>query len=161
MTQKYRAHTGYSYNNTTYIEPGDILIVANNGKVYNTAKHLDFKLSVSDLEQLADLLYDENITVTSDIDFLEREKTNIEEFRDITEKMLDIFIRKNHDYGNSFEQSLDEEGLAASRIRMGDKWNRFKELSKGKEILVNDESIKDTLLDIANYAIMTVMWLNK
>lgn len=85
---------------------------------------------------------------------------NVEQFMDITTNMAKTYAAKNHDYGNSFEQSLDEEGLAASRIRMGDKWNRYKTLSKTKDIKVKDESIKDTLLDLANYAIMTVMWLN-
>jgi hypothetical protein len=74
--------------------------------------------------------------------------------------MIDTFIRKNHDYGNSFEESLNEEGIAAARIRMGDKWNRFKALSKGKHVKVNDESIRDTLLDLANYCVMTAMWLD-
>ena len=89
------------------------------------------------------------------------EKQEVKDFREITESMLETFIKKNHDYGNSFEQSLDEEGLAASRIRMGDKWNRYKSLSKDSIAQVKDESIQDTLLDMANYAIMTVMWLNK
>ena len=84
-----------------------------------------------------------------------------EAFMGVTSRMLEIFNRKNHDYGNSFEQSLDEEGLAASRIRMGDKWNRYKTLSRGNENQVKDESLEDTLLDLANYSIMTLMWLNK
>lgn len=86
---------------------------------------------------------------------------NVQSFMDITTNMAKTYAAKNHDYGNSFEQSLDEEGLAASRIRMGDKWNRYKTLSKTKDIEVKDESIKDTLLDMANYAIMTVMWMDK
>ena len=75
--------------------------------------------------------------------------------------MVEVFKKKNHDYGNSFEESLNEEGLAASRIRIGDKWRRFKTLSKGEKAQVNDESLRDTLLYMANYAIMTVMWLDK
>ena len=43
------------------------------------------------------------------------------------------------------------------RIRLSDKLNRFKMLSKGRDALVNDESIRDTLVDLANYAIMTIM----
>lgn len=86
---------------------------------------------------------------------------NVRQFMSITNNMTKIYAAKNHDYGDSFEQSLDEEGMAASRIRMGDKWNRYKTLSKTKDIKVKDESIKDTLLDLANYAIMTVMWMNK
>lgn len=85
---------------------------------------------------------------------------NVEQFMDITTNMAKTYAAKNHDYGNSFEQSLDKFGLLAAAVRMGDKMNRIESLSK-KEAEVKDESIKDTLLDLANYAIMTVMWLSK
>lgn len=85
---------------------------------------------------------------------------NIEQFMSITQDMTKTYAAKNHDYGNSFEESLDEFGLVASVVRLGDKMNRIKSLIK-KEAQVKDESIKDTLLDMANYAIMTVMWMNK
>lgn len=83
------------------------------------------------------------------------------QFKEITDKMVDTYIKKNHDYGNSFDASMDEEGFTAARIRLGDKWLRFKKLSKGEKAKVKDESIKDTLLDMANYCIMTVMWMDK
>lgn len=85
---------------------------------------------------------------------------SVKQFMDITANMAKTYAAKNHDYGNSFEQSLDKFGLVASIVRMGDKMNRIESLSK-KEAEVKDESIKDTLLDLANYAIMTVMWLNR
>ena len=81
-------------------------------------------------------------------------------FIDITNSLTKIYQAKNQDYGNSFEQSLDKFGLVASVVRLGDKMNRIESLTK-KEAQVKDESIKDTLLDMANYAIMTVMWMNK
>lgn len=80
-------------------------------------------------------------------------------FKAITEHMADTYERKNHDYGNSFDESLDEFGLIAAVVRMEDKMNRIKSLTR-KEAKVKDESIKDTLLDLANYSIMTYMWLN-
>lgn len=83
------------------------------------------------------------------------------EFKKITDKMLDIHLKKSHDYGSSYDDSLDEEGLAAARVMLRNKWSRFKNLSKGNEIKVKDESIKDTLLDMANYAILTILWMNK
>ena len=76
----------------------------------------------------------------------------------ICDSMHDTYVKKNHDYGDSFHLSYLEEGIAMSRIRLGDKFNRFKTLSKS-EALVTDESICDTLLDLANYAIMTVLEL--
>ena len=70
------------------------------------------------------------------------------------------YERKNADYGDSFAQSLDKHGLIAAIVRMDDKMNRVINLYKADERLVEDESIRDTLMDLANYAIMSVMWLD-
>ena len=78
------------------------------------------------------------------------------EFCDILNQMYVTFVEKNHDYGNSFSDLFDEFGLTSSAIRLTDKLNRFKTLID-KEGLVKDESIEDTLLDLANYAIMTIV----
>lgn len=76
----------------------------------------------------------------------------------ICDELNDLYERKNKDYGDAFHMSFMEEGMAMPRIRLGDKLNRFKTLSKHPEDQkVQDESIKDTLLDLANYAIMTVL----
>lgn len=86
---------------------------------------------------------------------------NSRKFKKITDRMLDTYSRKNHDYGNSFDQSLDKWGLTVSAIRLGDKLNRFESYVKNGSFTVNDEGVEDTLLDLANYAIMTVIYLNK
>ena len=80
--------------------------------------------------------------------------------KDVCEELNRIYEQKNHDYGDSFHETWKEEGMAMARIRLSDKLNRFKKLSRitGDDgQLVKDESIQDTLLDLANYAIMTVM----
>lgn len=84
---------------------------------------------------------------------------NVQSFMDITTDMAKTYAAKNHDYSNSFEQSCNKFGIIASVVRLGDKMNRIESLAI-KKAEVKDESIKDTLLDMANYAIMTVMWLN-
>ena len=71
------------------------------------------------------------------------------------------YEKKNADYGDSFAQSLDKHGLIAAIVRMDDKMNRVINLYKADERLVEDESIRDTLMDLANYAIMSVMWLDE
>lgn len=74
-----------------------------------------------------------------------------------------LFARKNADYGDAFHISFLDEGLAMARIRLGDKLARFKNLSRSNAQnaqMVSDESIRDTLIDLANYAIMTVMELD-
>ena len=47
----------------------------------------------------------------------------------ICDELNSLYERKNHDYGDSFHQTFVEEGLAMTRIRLGDKFSRFKTLS--------------------------------
>ncbi len=78
-----------------------------------------------------------------------------------SERMVSIYRKKNADYGNSFDQSLDEDGLLVAKIRIGDKVRRFLSLTKeGVEVQVKEESISDTLLDLANYCVMTIVYIN-
>ena len=74
----------------------------------------------------------------------------------ICEELNEIYARKNHDYGDSFGKGYAEYGIVMAVIRLEDKLNRLKSLIKA-EALVKDESINDTLMDLANYAIMTVI----
>lgn len=81
----------------------------------------------------------------------------VEHHAKLCKELNDLYARKNADYGDSFGKSFEEEGLAMARIRLGDKFNRFKILSRLVERKVLDESIRDTLIDLANYALMTVL----
>lgn len=83
--------------------------------------------------------------------------TKVEKHKQICEELNALYAKKNHDYGDSFHISFVEEGMSMPRIRLGDKFNRFKNLSRGSKQEVNDESIRDTLIDLANYAIMTIL----
>ena len=151
---KYKCITKCFIEDSVIMNPGDIVVI-DEDNLFNITTGVDYRNipNIENLKSCVEEITDYCNTSTS--------KTDADRFKDITKIMSDIFIRKNHDYGNSFEQSLNEEGLTASRIRMGDKWNRYKQLSKGVKAQVNDESIKDTLIDIATYAIMTIMWLDK
>lgn len=81
-------------------------------------------------------------------------------FRDITNGMYDTFKAKNHDYGNSFSELFAECGMAYAYGHMAEKLKRVKSLmSDGAK--VNGESMRDSLLDLANYAILTIMELDK
>lgn len=82
-------------------------------------------------------------------------------FEEITKKMNELYQRKNQDYGNSFDNTLDEFGIVAGLIRINDKVNRLKSIHKSSEVKVNDERIEDTLMDLANYAVMSLQWLTK
>lgn len=87
--------------------------------------------------------------------------TNVERHMNIAVELNQLYAKKNKDYGDSFHISFVEEGMAMARIRLGDKLNRFKTLTKNNQQEVKDESIRDTLIDLANYAIMTVMEIDR
>lgn len=89
------------------------------------------------------------------------ESTNeqIQRFKSIQEEGLKLYTKKNHDYGDAFDKSLDDDGLVVAKIRLKDKIRRFETLLKSDALV--HESIEDTLLDMANYAIMTISWLQK
>lgn len=82
-------------------------------------------------------------------------------FEAVLSEMKDTYVKKNSDYGNSFDISLDKFGLIASVVRLSDKFNRIEQLIKNKEQQVKDESIRDTLMDMANYCAMTVAWMDQ
>lgn len=81
-------------------------------------------------------------------------------FRDITNGMYDTFKAKNHDYGNSFAELFKECGMTYAYGHMAEKLKRVKSLMSD-EAKVKGESMKDSLLDLANYAILTIMELDK
>lgn len=85
-------------------------------------------------------------------------KLTPQKMHDAHKELQDIFIKKNTDYGNSFEESLEKHGLIAAIVRMEDKMSRLNTLSK-QEALVSDESLIDTLKDLSNYALMSAVWL--
>lgn len=98
-------------------------------------------------------------------------KITKENMQNAHDELLQTFVDKNADYGNSFESSLEEYGLIAALIRMEDKMGRLRTLIKSSiinEILdngsdgakVKDENISDTLRDLSNYALMTSVWFD-
>ena len=86
--------------------------------------------------------------------------SNVAKHQEICEQLNQIYKSKNSDYGNSFSKQFEEYGITSSAIRIEDKFLRFKNLIKN-EAQVKDETVEDTLLDLANYAILTVMELRK
>lgn len=90
---------------------------------------------------------------------------DVSRYKAIVENMTKKFIAKNHDYGNSFSESVQEFGATTGPVigfaPIMHKFNRLKNLIKGEQALVADETAEDTLLDMANYCIMFKMELDK
>lgn len=86
----------------------------------------------------------------------------IDVFKSITGEMTRLFEIKNKNYGNSFSKQFDEYGLTSVCIRLEDKLNRLKSLSKqGDNANADDESLRDTLIDLANYSVLSIMEIDK
>ena len=86
---------------------------------------------------------------------------NVRRFAELCIAMTQTYDRKNTDYGDSFSRSVQRYGKVAALTRMSDKWNRLENLMLSNDLKVKDESITDTLIDLASYALMTVMELEK
>lgn len=82
----------------------------------------------------------------------------------LQEHNLDVFVKKNHDYGDSFFKvwnKMGDDAILSAYSRISDKYNRFEHyalsLRHEEGLMVGDESIIDTLVDMANYCLMTAV----
>jgi hypothetical protein len=84
--------------------------------------------------------------------------TKTERHAEICALLNDIYRRKNADYGDSFGETFRKLGVISAVTRITDKISRLQTLCV-KPAQVRSESVRDTLLDLANYAIMTTIEL--
>ena len=82
--------------------------------------------------------------------------SKIDRHREICNQLNKIYEKKNHDYGDSFGNTYEKLGIISAVTRITDKYNRLCSLAT-KEAEVEDETIEDTLMDMANYCIMTLI----
>jgi len=83
-------------------------------------------------------------------------KTRVEQLEDIQKEAKELFARKNADYGDAFATY----GAVGVLVRIGDKLQRLSSISSRNITLVDDESLRDTLVDLHNYAAMAIMTLD-
>jgi len=81
----------------------------------------------------------------------------VEQLKRIQEAALELFAKKNADYGDAFAQF----GIIGVLMRIEDKIQRGLSITKRGVQLVQDEGLKDTLLDLHNYAAMALMLLDE
>lgn len=85
----------------------------------------------------------------------------VKAFERIASDMVKLYAKKNHDYGNSFDEGCDKIGTGYPLGRLLDKMNRLIAcMGKEGEMQVN-ESIEDTLTDLACYSVMTLSYLRR
>jgi hypothetical protein len=80
-----------------------------------------------------------------------------EQLQAVQEEALALFTRKNADYGDAFANY----GPVGVIMRMGDKINRLMSITKTNVQMVDSESLRDTLIDLHNYAAMGVMLIDE
>ena len=82
-------------------------------------------------------------------------------FAEYTDHLAKILQEKNDAYGDSFTESVDKFGLVVMPIRLSDKFNRICQLINHEKLSENDESLQDTLLDMAGYSILGLKYLKE
>lgn len=75
-------------------------------------------------------------------------------FESVLDEMKELHAKKDKDYGSAFHKSFEEFGVTAGVVRLNDKMERVKSLVKNGKAEVKDESLLDTLKDLASYAVM-------
>ena len=79
------------------------------------------------------------------------------QFKEIQKEGLELFTKKNKDYGDAFANY----GTIGVLVRMGDKIARLQSITKNQVTLVYDEKLRDTLIDLHNYTAMAIMCLDE
>ena len=74
-------------------------------------------------------------------------KSKVQLHKEICTEINELYAKKNHDYGDSFHQTYIEEGMAMPRIRLGDKFSRFKTLSR----ILSSDSDQQAVTDDAQH----------
>lgn len=82
-------------------------------------------------------------------------------FKEYTDHLAQTLLDKNKAYGDSFTKSVDTYGLSVIGVRLSDKYNRIEHLITHHELKENDESLEDTLLDMAGYSILALKYLKE
>jgi len=81
----------------------------------------------------------------------------VEQLKIIQKEGFELFCKKNKDYGNAFA----DHGVIGVLMRMGDKIKRLQNITNTKITLVEDETLRDTLIDLHNYSAMAIMLLDE
>ena len=81
----------------------------------------------------------------------------VSQYKTVHNEALSLFTKKNQDYGDAFANF----GPVGVIVRMGDKINRLSSVTGSSVCLVKTESVRDTLIDLHNYAAMAIMLMDE
>ncbi len=80
-----------------------------------------------------------------------------QQLKRVQEEGYELFKKKNADYGDAFATY----GPIGVIVRLGDKIQRLMSVSKSNLQCVEDESLRDTLIDLHNYSAMAIMLMDE
>ena len=83
--------------------------------------------------------------------------SRVQQMENIQYEALELFKKKNADYGDAFATY----GIVGVLVRMGDKISRLSSITKSGIILVDNEGLRDTLMDLHSYSAMALMLLDE
>ena len=86
---------------------------------------------------------------------------NVKRFKEVTEELTELYSEKNRRYNDSYSRQFEKSGLDMTVMRLDDKFSRLEALVRNPDDDGGDESIEDTLKDLANYAIMTLVEIRR
>jgi len=81
----------------------------------------------------------------------------VSQYKAVQNEAISLFKKKNQDYGDAFANF----GPVGVIVRMGDKINRLASVTGSSVSLIKNESIRDTLIDLHNYAAMAIMLMDE
>lgn len=81
----------------------------------------------------------------------------INNFKEIQNEGLQLFIKKNIDYGDAFKDC----GIIGILVRINDKIKRMQNITDTSITLINTENLRDTLIDLQNYSTLAILELDK
>lgn len=156
-----------SYHNNVFNIKSHIEEKYKNNKNKNIEKELneiddELKLKEEDIKRLNEAIKrNNNLLLKMSNDKVESKESSTEkrviQMLEVQDEALKIFTKKNRDYGDAFATY----GPIGVIVRIGDKINRLNSITRNGIIMVNDEGVRDTLIDLHNYCAMAVMLMNE
>jgi len=91
------------------------------------------------------------------VEAVEIQRKRLEQMKTVQDEGFELFKKKNIDYGDAFAQY----GVIGVLMRIEDKLKRSMSITKNGVNLINDEGIRDTLIDLHNYSAMAILLLDE
>lgn len=83
-----------------------------------------------------------------------------ERHKNLCKQLHSLYLAKDSDYGSSYHDTYKKFGITSAAIRISDKYNRMMSLIEKHDAKVKDESLRDTMIDMCGYLLLTIMELD-